>query len=175
MLKSSGLPAAVFILLITLTSCSPSISTTQEPVQASATPIQYTPTDTASIPSDPCDLSQGWNLTFSYTGGIAGLDRALTLNADGSATAVDRRAKNESNGEITEAELKQIVTSLEAVCPQNSTARPKLCPDCFTYLLTLSTSQGRSIDLRVSDGDELEPEMLSLLSQLRQLTGKLLE
>lgn len=176
MLKGRLFPNfAILIFLLTLAACSTSAPPTQEPVQASATPAQIYPTESAPLPSDPCDLSQSWNLTFSYSGGIAGLDRALTLNADGSAMAVDRRAKIETNADVTGAEFNQIETSLDAVCPQTSTARPKLCPDCFNYLLTLSTAQGRPIDLRVSDGDDLEPELLILLSQLRQITGGLLE
>ncbi|MGD8634422.1 MAG: hypothetical protein PVF85_12680 [Anaerolineales bacterium] len=167
--------AAASALILTFAACSPATPASQEPFQASATPTASDPAEVIPTPSGPCDLTQGWSLNFSYSGGFAGLDRALTLNADGRATAVDRRGDVESSGENTAGELEQLEASLLEVCPQTSTTRSKPCPDCFTYSLSLSTSQGRPIDVRLSDGDEIEPELLSLLSQLRQLTDRLLE
>jgi hypothetical protein len=115
----------------------------------------------------------GWNVDFHLSGGVAGVDRALTVSSNGELSAEDRRQSARVTGKPTAADLDQIapliirITSIPEIPRQDSS-----CRDCLSYNLDIEiglerfTARLDDTSLPGSGLEELARALTTLLNRL---------
>ena len=81
-------------------------------------------------------LTNGALVTYSRTGGVAGLDERLRIDPDGAATiAYGEPVNTERTFELSGAELDRITSLLDSANFDSMPANPEPtgCADCFVY------------------------------------------
>ena len=110
----------------------------------------------------------GWSLTFTVSGGIAGLSRTLQLESGGAATALDRqRSRQVSRDELSEIER------LAAPAASFDKSGNDVCRDCLTYALDLRVP-GRTVSIRANDITLSDSKAAALVQALTRLQQRLL-
>jgi hypothetical protein len=103
----------------------------------------------------PRGRSSGAVITFTRTGGIAGISEMWSIYADGRVLG----AAGEQ-GSIPVSEVGQLLAEIEAAGFFDWPARPRSlesCADCFTYSLTVEY-QGKTNRITLVDGESGAPE-----------------
>jgi len=72
-------------------------------------------------------------VTYSKSGGIAGVDERLVIAADGSATVTSGRGGSQRSFALGTEELSELEAELEAADFAAVDDRPTGCADCFHY------------------------------------------
>ena len=115
---------------------------------------QDQPTNPAATITLP-GRSSGAVITFTRTGGIAGISEIWSVYADGRVLGAAAE-----QGSIPVSEVGQLLAEIEAVGFFDWPARPRSlesCADCFTYSLTVEY-QGKSNRITLVDGESGAPE-----------------
>ena len=123
--------------------------------------------------SDTTSSSANWSVKLSLSGGFAGLNRSISLNQDGQAIYIDKRAKSRVEKQVTQQDLQDYV-KLVKILPVNQALKPKptRCNDCINYVLVASfdgTSKRRTandLTLGSSDANELIKNLTMLASEM---------
>jgi hypothetical protein len=102
---------------------------------AAAEPFAQTPDDT-------------WRLTFTLSGGIAGLNRQLVVERGGAATAIDAHRNQQVHRQIAREDLSEIERLVASLASFEKTA--DTCRDCLIYAIDLIV-QGRTVRIRAND------------------------
>lgn len=96
------------------------------------------------------DLSGEWSITLIQSGGIAGLQRTLTVTSDGQVTALEMRSDRSGSLQLSPGEL----AALEQLVAASSFVRPTRtdsgCADCFLYDLQIQSPAG-SVGFQLDD------------------------
>jgi hypothetical protein len=111
------------------------LATTRTPL-AAAEPFAQTADDT-------------WRLTFTLSGGIAGLNRQLVVEKGGAATAIDAHRNQQVHRQIAREDLSEIERLAASLASFEKTAAD-MCRDCLIYAIDLIVS-GRTVRIRASD------------------------
>ena len=118
-------------------------------------------------------LEGDWSITLSQTGGFAGLDRSVTVTADGTVTATDARTGQTETIQLSEADLAALQADVLAAQLGGDVGTAAACADCFVYNLQVDSPAG-SFTTTVDDvtlaGSGLEP----LITRLRNLLDQAL-
>lgn len=77
------------------------------------------------------------SLKVESSGGIAGIQREISVSSDGILTVRDLRRKTETTIALTPGELQEI-EQLTAALPDNAPAPRPGCPDCITHVITVA-------------------------------------
>jgi hypothetical protein len=101
----------------------------------------------ASEPFQTTD--EGWRLTFTLSGGIAGLNRQLVLDNSGAATASDRQRDRQVRRQVSRDDLLEI-ERLVAVAVSFQMPAEDVCRDCLVYAIDLRVA-GRTVTIRAND------------------------
>lgn len=115
---------------------------------------------------------EGWRLTFTMSGGIAGLNRQLVLESRGAATVIDARRDRQVRGQASRDELLEI-EGLVASAAAFEMASTDLCRDCFTYAIDLRVA-GRTVTIRANDITLSASKAASLVQALTRMQQRLL-
>lgn len=75
-------------------------------------------------------------LKVESSGGIAGIQREISLGSDGILTVKDLRRKTEATIALTPGELQEI-EQLSAALPESTPGTRPGCPDCIVHVITL--------------------------------------
>ena len=165
------------ILSLFLTGCAPPSQPTPVVPTVTSTGVIPEPSATAqsrSKPTGDCDIKQDWSATFRISGGFVGLDRRMLLSSDGSARLLDVSSNAERATQLEEDLFKRLSDTITAICPTPIPRSLETCADCFQYTLELTTPDGLAYSIRFSDDARLDPELESLIQQLRQITDEML-
>lgn len=118
--------------------------------------------------SDGPVQTDGSLVTYSRTGGVAGLDERLRINPDGTATlAYGEPVDTEREFELTSAERERITSLLEEADFDSMPANPGPtgCADCFVYTVEYG---GESVTY--DDVAEPSASIAALVAALGELT-----
>ena len=89
-----------------------------------------------------------WRLTFTLSGGIAGLNRQLVVESGGAATAIDAHRNHQVHRKIAREDLSEIERLVASLASFEKTA--DTCRDCLIYAIDLIV-QGRTVRIRAND------------------------
>ena len=125
--------------------------------------------------SDTTSPSANWSVKLTLSGGFAGLNRSISLNQDGQAIYIDKRAKSRVEKQVTKADLQTVAKLVKILSPSDETVRgPSQCRDCINYVLAASydgTHIRRAVDtITVQDSDAKD-----LIKKLTILASEVLE
>ncbi len=123
--------------------------------------------DDDSSDDDGPVLTDGALVTFTQTGGVAGMDERLRIEPEGNATVTLGEPFNtERSFELTDAELERITTLLEAADFDSMPVEPEPtgCADCFVYTVEYA---GDSITY--DDATEADASIAELVAGLREV------
>ena len=122
-------------------------------------------------PSDDTPvLTNGALVTYTRTGGVAGLDERLRIDPDGGATiAYGEPVDSERSFDLTEAELDRVNSLLETADFGSMPANPEPtgCADCFVY-----TVEHGGDSVTYDDATEPSPSIAELVAALGELTDQ---
>lgn len=119
--------------------------------------------------SKVCNLSAGWSLTYTVTGGIAGIMKNLDLDSSSAVSFTSSRPAAETSGTLAPRKLAAIKDALHIACPDLLAAhQPRPCPDCFLSTVTLDAG-GRPIEWSTASGQEVPETISTLLTALNRL------
>ncbi len=113
-------------------------------------------------------LTNGALVTYTRTGGVAGLDERLRVEPDGTATlSYGEPVNTERSFELTAAELDRITTLLGEADFDSMPASPEPtgCADCFVY-----TVEYGGDTVAYDDATEASPSISALVAGLGELT-----
>lgn len=129
-----------------------------------------------TIPAET--LRSEWHISFSVTGGLAGLQRQLELSDEGRLTVVDKALGKEVTAQLPEETMREIRSWVTRVAPARVSTPPiSRCRDCLSYKLEVRRGTERLSfsydDINLSEA-EIAP-FIELLSRLltQALAGKL--
>jgi hypothetical protein len=94
-------------------------------------------------------VDKGWRLTFTVSGGIAGLNRAFVLESSGNATVFDHGRRLEVRRQVSREELLDIERLIESVASVDMPS-DGVCRDCLNYAIELQVL-GRVVRVRADD------------------------
>lgn len=121
----------------------------------------------------PQGMSLNWTVELSKSGGIAGLQRQLTVESNGAWRASDRKLGHK-NGRLTTEQLAKLNQTLSALenTPEAKSSRsfPSRCADCIETRINTILS-GKHYSITLLSGTKIEQpyaDLLSLLSPLLQ-------
>lgn len=122
-----------------------------------------TPTVPAPLPTQPSSASAS-TIEYRRSGGFAGFNDALTIDAQGHATVTRRTGKAEFD--LTVDERNRLVTVFRDVgfasIPEDSTRKP-LVPDEISYVIMYQNHTVKTSDTAMPD--KLQP-IIALLNEL---------
>ncbi len=131
-------------------------------------------TPDASHPQEgiaPQGMSLNWTVELSKSGGIAGLQRQLTVESNGAWRASDRKL-GRKNGRLTTeqlAKLNQTLSMLKSTPePKSMRSFPSRCADCIETRIN-AVINGSHYTTTVLSGTKIEQPYADLLSQLSPL------
>lgn len=110
-----------------------------------------------------------WQLTFSMSGGFAGIDRRLELSDGGELTVVDQNTGQRVTTLLPESTMAEIRSWILRV--KNTPAKTPLsarCRDCFEYRLEIRRENER-VFFRLDDTTLAEAEIAPLVEILARL------
>jgi hypothetical protein len=108
------------------------------------------------------------------TGGLAGVDRELTLDQTGTYQAFDRRQNISQAGLFASDLMSEVIEQLPAVCAPRGDQRPPACADCFAYSLEVTLESGR-YEVALNDANLGQAPAGGLVSLLSQWLGSALD
>jgi hypothetical protein len=111
-------------------------------------------------------------IRFSVTGGIAGVDQLLVIDASGDASVLTKARQHDTSSrfQISKTELASLREKLDAAgLAQLLSARPSGCVDCFEYSLDY-LGQTYNAD-EVSIPKRLEPAIAALTNLIARHTS----
>jgi hypothetical protein len=114
------------------------------------------------------DLEGTWSITLSQSGGFAGVQRTVTITADGKVVAMDARADHRGTLQLSEAELEKLKQHVSAAGVVGPTGTDTGCADCFLYDLKIVTSTS-SFSVALDDVTLPESGLEPLITHLRGL------
>ena len=133
---------------------------------AACGPAQIVPP--ADQPQPLPSPTESWQLSFTQSGGFAGVQLQLDVSSDGRLTAEDLRSGKTVTKQLDAATLNKLsglAASLALSAPQTPRSA---CADCFLYDLQV-TSGGRTVKLHADDTTLAASGAQSLISLLQQL------
>jgi hypothetical protein len=113
-----------------------------------------------------------WSLTFTVSGGIAGLNRTLQLESSGAATAIDRQRSLHVRRQIARDDVSEIERFATAAASFDKSG-DDVCRDCLTYAIDLRVS-GRSVRIRATDITLSDSKAAPLVRALTRMQQRLL-
>ena len=123
------LRVAVFFAAL-LTSC-------VSPASPSATPpLPPSPTE------DACGPDQSWRAQLTVSGGFAGIQQMIVLDAGGAMTITDAQSETSRTRVLGPDELSRVRSLLASACPFPNPGPLPSCADCFDYQLEVSYGAG---------------------------------
>lgn len=163
--------AGVVMLIMALTSCRSNLPIESTQQLATLSPSSLTiPMPTRADPT--CALSEGWSLTYTVSGGLAGTTNTLSVSDSGEARFSSSRPPTQSRGTISAPQIDELQQALETACAaERGSGRSKPCPDCLEYRVVLTSSNGTTVWSSLS-GDDLSPAIDSLFGHLDRLADR---
>jgi len=166
------------ILALALAACG-GVSNAAEPEQPTAplpteTSVAVPATIPATAAEGPCESAVAWSITFEVSGGLAGMDRTLSLDSEGKAVAADVRKGTEASASLTDEQVARVGALLQTLCPFESTRRKTICADCLSYELVIQWGD-QSFRLSATDVTLAEQRLEPLVSELNALLGEVLK
>ena len=131
-------------------------------------------TETSTSISLP-NLSGGWKIKMTHSGGIMGLLRSVEVSADGKYTVTDERASQTFSGELGAnelAKLVEVISTSEYISP--SGPEGMVCADCFVYDLEIQGSDS-TLTIQLNDINLPDSGMAHVVGYLRGLIDKALK
>jgi hypothetical protein len=117
-------------------------------------------------------VDRGWSLTFTLSGGIAGLNRTLDLESGGAATAIDRQRNLQVRRQISRDDLSEI-ERFAASAVSFEKVGDDVCRDCLTYAIDLRVA-GRAVRIRANDITLSDSKAAALVQALTRVQQRLL-
>ena len=136
MKKNPTLIIFVLILGVFVSACTNSTA-------APAATATLQPAATQTLPPSKggdCKISADWELDFVVSGGIAGINRSLTISSDGHLVTQDLRKNEKSESTLAQSEIANITELLTQACPFTAKRSLGSCADCFNYTLDVFTN-----------------------------------
>jgi hypothetical protein len=115
-----------------------------------------------------CDLSAGWSLRFTRTGGIAGRSDTLTIDHAGKLNASSERPPKNTKTTVDDETLNLIANAIQTDCPFEKSNAPQ-CADCYAYTLDITISN-KEYRLELNDLSS-NPNAMALVQLLAQTLG----
>jgi hypothetical protein len=118
-------------------------------------------------PSGEPVLTNGALVTYTRTGGVAGLDERLRIEPDGTATiAYGEPVDSEEPFDLSDAELERLTALLEAADFDSTPENPEQtgCADCFVYTVEYG---GKSVTY--DDVTQPAPSIAELVAALGEI------
>lgn len=130
---------------------------------ATETPANTPEAEKNNLPT----LSGEWTITMTHSGGIMGLSRSIKISADGSYTVLDERATQTKQGQLSNAELANLVEVVNS-SQYFPNKEPYGCADCFIYTIEIAMDS-RDFSAQVDDITIEKSGLGSLVSALRNI------
>lgn len=112
-----------------------------------------------------------WSVTLSVSGGIAGLNRQLTITSNGEWMASDRRLGHK-NGRVTTEQLAKLTKTVKTLeirhNEKNKATLPGRCADCIETRVSVIID-GKRYVARTQSGSKLAPPYADVQTQLSPL------
>jgi len=164
---------AFLALSLGLSACRPALSAPQTEPDSRGMPTSTTRQPPASAEASECNLSAGWTVEYSVSGGLAGGTETMRLRDTGEASFSSSSSSLQSTGSVLPHDMDELKAALETACAAGQTSgRGKPCPDCLKYRIVLS-SLGKSIEWSRVTGDELPPSLDNLYGIVDRLAQDL--
>jgi len=116
----------------------------------SCTSANTTPQKILNTPAyTPPPLTDDWTISMTKSGGIMGMLRSIEVQADGSYTVTDERAKNTVTGALKSADVKTLsglIVNTEVAVQKSK----MVCADCFVYDISIQ-SNGQKMVVNLVD------------------------
>jgi hypothetical protein len=150
---------ALYLLIVFLTAC--------RPVFAGSKPTASSPETSASGPKS---VQSPWTLTYTRSGGFAGISESVKIGSDGSV--------HDSQGQAISAPAEEVealiaeINALDFSSFDDAYGNSSDCRDCYTYTLTFEQGGETKTITIVEDGSsELPTELQSLLQKLNAIAA----
>jgi hypothetical protein len=167
---------ALCLVIAFLTACHPVLAESTLPAQETERlfPTSAVPKPTTSAPetsaSGPKSAQTLWTLTYTRSGGFAGISQSMKIESGGRVLDSQGQALSASKDEISAliAEINQLDFTAFVDAYGNSSD----CRDCFTYQLTFEQDGKLKTITMVEDGSsELPMQLQSLLQKLAEFAS----
>lgn len=113
------------------------------------------------------DLGGAWSITLTQSGGFAGVQRVVTVSADGRVVAHDVRADQSGSVQLSASELSTLAEQVAAAALLQPTRTDSGCADCFLYDVKIDSAAGSASfqldDVTLPDSG-VQPLVASLLA-----------
>ena len=119
-------------------------------------------------------VSADWTIQFSYSGGIAGMNRKLEINSSGQGTVTDERTGKTAKIQLTTGQLSQLRKFATESVYQPAT-KPSACADCFVYTIQIESGSGKPFAAQVDDVNLESSGLASLVEFMRSVTDNALK
>jgi hypothetical protein len=164
---------ALCLVVAFLSACHPVLAESTLPAQESDHLFPTSPVPKPTIRSPESDASGPksgqplWTLTYSRSGGFAGINKSVKIDSSGSVLDSQGQKISAPADEVSAliAEINQLDFSSFDEAYGNSSD----CRDCFTYKLTFEQEGKAKTITMVEDGSsELPKELQSILQKLNE-------
>ncbi len=118
-------------------------------------------------PETPTTTTGGALVEYSRTGGVAGIDERLEIQADGTGTyGVGEPEPRDRPIELTEAGLEELKGLLEAAALNELEPAQTGCADCFIYTVTSGGASAQLDDVNLLDAPGSVQQLIGFLNEL---------
>jgi hypothetical protein len=123
--------------------------------------------DEGEAPDSPSPPSDGPLVEYSRTGGIAGIDERLRIEADGAATyAVGAPEPRRRSFALSETELEELNGLLDEVALDALEPMDSGCADCFVYTVAHAGETAALDDVTLLDAPGSVQQLIGFLNAL---------
>lgn len=118
-------------------------------------------------PDSPTPPTDGQLVSYSRSGGIAGVDQVLTIDADGTGTyEVGQPEPERRSIELSAAELEELRGLLEAAALDAVEPEQTGCADCFVYTIDYAGTETTLDDVTLLDAPGSVQEVIAHLDRV---------
>ena len=120
--------------------------------------------DDDAAPDSPAPPTEGQLVSYSRSGGIAGIDQQLTIDVDGKGTyTVGQPEPARRSIQLTDAEVAELQALLEAAALDAVEPEQTGCADCFVYTINYAGTEAMLDDVTLLDAPGSVQEVIAYL------------
>ena len=123
--------------------------------------------DEEQAPDSPGPKGDGPLVSYSRTGGVAGIDERLQIEADGAGVyELGPPEPRRRSLELSEAELEELIGLVDEAALDAVEAEPSGCADCFVYTVAAAGSEVTLDDVTLLDAPGSVQQLIGFLNAL---------
>lgn len=174
LIKRLYLVVIVVGMMLVMAACDMGTAAQPTAVVGAPTAVLNVPTTTGSTPNQEATMTAGTLVVFRTRGGIAGMDKVLTISDTGETTLTDR-GKPVSAGKLDDKQLSDLKAQVEAASKLTLKDRydnGNVADDIYRKITFTQNGSTKSVTVaEVGSGADVPAELQTLVATLKSLVG----